>query len=125
MIIKDPIERAGHEQEIFFLLAAYIETVRNNDQLNLLPWQVRDLPLAGSDDLEARIYGLQVRGSVSDADHGIGVVVEESIDVFRTALRRLAFLQADCSPIETAWERDGHGDWRRPLRKAEAQEPQI
>lgn len=95
MIIKDAIERAGNEREIFFLLAAYVETVRNGDQPNQLPWQVRDFPLAGSDDLKARINGLHVRGSVSDVDHGTRLVVEDTIDVFRTALRRLAFLQAD------------------------------
>ena len=95
MIIKDSIERAGNEQEIFLLLTAYVETVRHGDQLNLLPWQVRDLPLAGSDDLKARIHGLHVRGIVSEIDHSIGHVVEEAIDVFRTALRRLAFLRAD------------------------------
>jgi hypothetical protein len=82
-------------RKFFFLLAAYIETVRHGDQLNLLPRQVRDLPLAGSDDLEARIYGLQAHGIVSDIDRGICLVVEETIDVFRTALHRLAFLQAD------------------------------
>jgi hypothetical protein len=95
VIIKDAMERAGTEQEIFFLLAAYVETVRHGDDLNLLPWQVRDLPLAGSDDLKARIHGLQVRGTASDVDHGIRLVVEEAIDVFRSALRRLAFLGVD------------------------------
>jgi hypothetical protein len=95
VIIRDAIERAGNEHEIFLLLAAYVETVRHGDERNLLPWQVRDLPLAGSDDLIARIYGLQVRSPVTDGDHGIHLVVEETIDVFRTALRRLAFLQAD------------------------------
>jgi hypothetical protein len=89
VIIRDAIERAGNEHEIFFLPAAYVEMVRNGDQLNLLPRQVRNLPLAGSDDLEARIV------SDSDVDHGICLVVEETIDVFRTALRRLAFLQAE------------------------------
>jgi len=95
MIIREAIERAGNQQEIFLLLAAYVETVRNGDQPNQLPWQVRDLPLAGSDDLKARIYSLQVRGIGSDAEHGTRLVVEDTIDVFRTALRRLAFLQAD------------------------------
>jgi len=98
VIIKDAIERAGNQQEIFLLLAAYVETVRNGDQPNQLPWQVRDLPLAGSDDLKARIYSLQVRGIGSDAEHGTRLVVEDTIDVFRTALRRLAFLQADRDP---------------------------
>lgn len=98
MIIKDAIERAGNQQEIFLLLAAYVETVRNGDQPNQLPWQVRDLPLAGSDDLKARIYSLQVRGIGSDVEHGTRLVVEDTIDVFRTALRRLAFLQADRDP---------------------------
>ena len=92
MIIKDAIERAGNEHEIFLLLAAYVDTVRHGDHLNRLPWQVRDLPLAGSDDLKARIYALQVRSTVSNVDRGISLVVEETIDVFRTALRRLAFL---------------------------------
>lgn len=98
MIIRDAIERAGNEHEIFLLLASYVETVRHGDELNLLPWQVRDLPLAGSDDLKARIYGLQVRSPVTDVDHSSRLVVEETVDVFRTALRRLAFLQADRSP---------------------------
>lgn len=98
MIIRDAIERASNEPEIFFLLAAYVETVRNGDQLNLLPWQARDLPLAGSDDLKARVYGLRVHSTVSDVDHDIRQVVEETLDVFRTALVRLAFLQADRGP---------------------------
>jgi hypothetical protein len=109
VIIRDAIERAGNDQEIFFLLTAYVETVRYGDQLNLLPWQVRDLPLAGSDDLKARIYGLQVRRTVSDVDHDIRLVVEETIDVFRTALRRLTVLQADHGPTYVAWEGDEDG----------------
>jgi hypothetical protein len=39
-----------------------------------------------------------VRGIGSDVEHGTRLVVEDTIDVFRTALRRLAFLQADRDP---------------------------
>jgi hypothetical protein len=94
-LLPDAIQEADTEDEIFFLLAAHIEALRFCDKLRLLPWQVRDLPLAGSDDLKARIYGLRLRGTAFDTDHEVCPVVEETIDVFRTALRRLAFLQAD------------------------------
>ena len=96
MIIRDAIERANNEQEIFLLLTSYVETVRQGDHVKLLPWQVRDLPLAGSDDLKARIYGLQLRAMPPDVDHSTRLVVEETVEIFRTALRRHAFLQANC-----------------------------
>jgi hypothetical protein len=63
----------------------------------LLPWQARDLPLAGSDDVEARLDGLrrQLCDMASDADRRARLVIEETIEVFNTALRRLAVLRAD------------------------------
>jgi len=94
---SDSIREVNTEHEIFFLLTAHVEALGFYDKLRLLPWQMRDLPLAGSDDLKARIYGLhlQLRGKPSDADHGTRLIIEQTIDVFRTALRRLAFLQVD------------------------------
>lgn len=100
MNLRDAIERAGNEQEIVFLLTTYVETVRQGDQLNVLPWQVRDLPLAGPDDLKGRIYGLCVREFASEADHNSRYIVDETIEVFRTALRRIAVLGGYRGPAE-------------------------
>ena len=97
MLIRDAIHRVNTEHEVFFLLTAYVEAVGYCDKLNLLPWQLRDLPLAGADDVKARIYGLRLRDVTSDADHGDCLIIEEAMTIFRTALRRLAFLQADSS----------------------------
>ena len=96
MPITDAIQELHTEHEIFFLLTAYVETLRFCDKLGLLPWQMRDLPLAGLDDVEARIEGLrlQLREMVSNADRRASLIIEETIQVFDTALRRLAFLQA-------------------------------
>ncbi|MDH3413736.1 MAG: hypothetical protein OEM98_14790 [Gammaproteobacteria bacterium] len=82
------------------MFCARLTNINNRSKpisLRLLPWQMRDLPLAGSDDVKARIYGLQLRlrGMASDADHGVRLIIEETIDVLRTALRRPASLQAD------------------------------
>jgi len=120
---SNAIQEADTEHEIFFLLVAHIEALRFCDQLRLLPWQTRDLPLAGSDDLKARIYGLQLRGRASDVDGGSRLVVEETIDVFRTALRRLAFLQADGGLAHRMPEQVmGTGDRRCFLPKALARQ---
>jgi len=99
---SDAIQEVTSEHEIFFLLTAYVEALSYCDKLRLLPWQMRDLPLAGSDDVKARIYGLKVRGMASNADHGARLIIEETIDVFRTALRRLASLRADDAQLHAA-----------------------
>jgi hypothetical protein len=95
--IRDAIQELNTEHEIFFLLTAYIEALGFCDKLSLLPWQMRALPLAGSDDVEARIDGLrlQLRDMATDADRRARLVMEETIDVFSAALRRLVFLQGD------------------------------
>ena len=97
MLIRDAIQQANTEHEIFFLLTAYVEAVGDCDKLQLLPWQMRDLPLAGADDVKARIYGLhlRLRGMTPNADGRVHIVVNEALEVFNTALRRLASLQAD------------------------------
>jgi len=101
---SDAIQEVTSEHEIFFLLTAYVEALSYCDKLRLLPWQMRNLPLAGADDVKARIYGLQLRisGMVADADHGARLIIEEMIDVFRTGLRRLASLQADDAQLHAA-----------------------
>lgn len=97
MPISDAIQELNTEHEIFFLLTAYIEALGFCDKLSLLPWQMRTLPLAGFSDVEARIDGLrlQLREMASEADLRARVVIEETIEVFSTASRRLLILQGD------------------------------
>ena len=99
MPIKDAIRGLNTEHEIFFLLTAYIEALGFCDDRCLLPWQTRDLPLAGSEDVKARIDGLrfQLFNVASDANDATRFVIEETIDIFDVALRRLALLKASYS----------------------------
>ena len=104
MIIRDAIERAGNEHEIFFLLAAYVEAVRCGDQLNLLPWQMRDLPLAGTDDIKMRLHSLQlslqrIASDVGNKDH---CLIEEAITVYQAVLRRAAQIHSEDGPPRPA-----------------------
>lgn len=97
MLIKDAIREANTEHEIFFLLTAYVEALGYCDKLNLLPWQMRNLPVAGADDVKARVYGLHLRlhGLNPDSDNAIQSAIHEALEILNTALRRLASLQAD------------------------------
>lgn len=97
MLMRDAIQQANTEHEIFFLLTAYVEAVGYCDKLQLLPWQMRDLPLAGADDVKARISGLHLRlhSMTPDVDGRVHLVVNEALEVLNAALRRLASLQVD------------------------------
>jgi hypothetical protein len=105
MLIHEAIRQANTTHEIFFLLTAYVEAVGYCDKGNLLPWQVRELPLAGMEDVKARIYGLhlRVRGMTPGYDDDISRrIIDEALDLYTTALRRLAALQDEAS---ADWER--------------------
>lgn len=97
MPIRDAIQRANSIHEIFFLLTAYVEAVGYCDKLNLLPWQMRDLPLAGVHDVKMRIVGLQLRlhDIRSDPNQCDRLVMEDAMTIFSVALRRLTSLQDD------------------------------
>jgi hypothetical protein len=105
MLIKDAIREANTEHEIFFLLTAYVEALGYCDKLNLLPWQMRDLPVAGADDVKARVYGLHLRlhGLTPDSDTAIRSAIHEALEILNTALRRLASLQADVNAADLSF----------------------
>ena len=97
MLINDAIHEANTEHEIFFLLTAYVEALGYCDKLHLLPGEMRDLPLAGTPDVRARVYGLNLRlhGMVTGSDITARSAIDEALQIFNTALRRLAALQAE------------------------------
>jgi hypothetical protein len=119
MLIRDAILELHNEHEIFFLLTAYVEARGFCDKLSMLPWQARDLPLAGADDIQARIDGLrlQLGGMASDADRRARLIIEETIDIFNAALHRLAFLQAGGGLSRAACPRSDH---RNPMNEVSA-----
>lgn len=98
MQINVAIREANSRHEILFLLTAYVEAVGYCDEGKSLPWQVRDLPLAGAQDVKARIYGLHLRSRVmapGSDDEAVGRIVSETLELYTTALRRLASLEVD------------------------------
>lgn len=96
MLINDAIREASTEHEIFFLLTAYVEAVGYCDKLQLLPGEMRDLPLAGASDVKARVHALQQRlqSVASGSDIAARSTMGEALEIFNTALRRLGSLQA-------------------------------
>jgi hypothetical protein len=93
MMIIDAIRDASTEHEIQFLLTAYVEAVRYCDKLDILPGGMKDLPLAGVDDLKARVDGLKAGlGGMNDRDR---LVVREAMVIFTVALARLGSLEKE------------------------------
>jgi len=96
MKITEAIREAHTQHEVFFLLTAYVEAIGYGDSDKLLPWQGRELPLAGVEDVKGRIYSLHLRarlaGSSAD-DKTTGSIVNEVVEVYTTALRQLAVLE--------------------------------
>ena len=97
VIIRKAIEEASSEQEICLLLDSHIETVRQFDEQKLLPWAMRHLPVAGTEDIKIRIQALHLimRRARSHTDERTCSVMEEALSTFQTALRRAAQLQSD------------------------------
>ena len=90
-MIADYIRQAKTEYEIYFLLTAYIQTVRFCDKMESMPEQMAALPLSGKADLQARFNGLIVDLDVASKrlDDNACVVIKEALVVLSTALNRL------------------------------------
>lgn len=96
MKITAAIREAHTQHEVFFLLTAYIEAIDYGDGAKQLPWQVRELPLAGIDDVKGRIYSLHMRARLAGPgsnDKATGGIVDEVLEVYVSALRQLAVLE--------------------------------
>lgn len=100
MMIRDAIREASSRHEIFFLLTAYVEAVGYRDERNQLPWQVRALPLAGTDDVKARVHTLYLRSCTtrprSENDTACRII-GETLELYQTALRRLGSLEQNAA----------------------------
>ncbi|MPZ43691.1 MAG: hypothetical protein GEV05_09860 [Betaproteobacteria bacterium] len=92
MKITEAIRTAETEHVVYFLLAAYVETLEHSDTPEcLLPAGVKRLPIAGVADISQRA-GL-LAGAINECSHGQSrSFVEEVGDIFVATLQRLEHL---------------------------------
>jgi hypothetical protein len=88
MEITDVIRQADSDYVVFFLLAAYIETLQFGRQV---PDYLTQLPINGFDDLNVRFANLAVVLDLASTKQDVSacMVLRESLQVFGTALNKL------------------------------------
>jgi len=100
MLITDAIRDAATEHEIYFLLTAYVEAVRYCDKLDTLPPAMKDLPVAGVNDVVARMEAL--RAGLGATPREERAVIREAIEIFGAALVRLGALASGTGELPIA-----------------------
>jgi hypothetical protein len=104
MLITHALDLAKSEHVVLFLLTAYVDTLHYYEEnLSALHPQVTGLPLTGRADVAARLRVLR------DAQHrgdgharAVPALVQEVIDVFAAASRRLNILAQARRPRRAA-----------------------
>jgi hypothetical protein len=91
MMISDVILEANNEHEIFFLLTAYVESLRYCDKLGTLPQGLTRLPLSGAGDVQSKFIGIRavLNDEVEDCGTRTYAILREAVDVFGAAVDRL------------------------------------
>ena len=94
MMISDVIAEAGTEHEIYFLLTAYLESVRFGDKLGLLPEHITRLPVSGPADVKQRFDDLRMEcaRAMFQSNERSRRFITEALDVVGTARDRLTCL---------------------------------
>lgn len=96
MLITDVIREAADENQVHFLVNAYLEAVRHCDPLCLMPGAIRELPLQGLEDAAARAREvgalLESRELASDQAR---TVATEALGILNAAQHRLESLRAE------------------------------
>ena len=95
MVLTEAIRTAKTEHVVYFLLAAYVETLDYFDPLrSSLPESVKKLPIDGKADVVERLRAL--RAVAYEHAHGetrSRLLLDEAADVFTSASQRLRALQ--------------------------------
>ena len=95
MLIIEAMRRSNSAHEVCFLLTNYVETLQFYDSAKRLPAGVTTLPLHGLEDIETRYAGLresQLCDLARSRCNTAGVIINEAVEVFYEALRRLKTL---------------------------------
>ena len=100
MPITEAIRDAATEHEIFFLLTAYVEAVNYCDKLDALPHAMKNLPVAGINDVVARMEAL--RAGLGATAREERAVIREALEIFGTALVRLGALASNPGELPIA-----------------------
>jgi hypothetical protein len=98
MQILDVMRKVNTENEVKFLLAAYVETLPFYDFAHSLPHGVTDLPLAGMEDVRDRfetLLDIELSGGAAQAGERVHAIVREAAEVFGVALTRLRTLRTN------------------------------
>lgn len=90
-MIADVIREAESENQIYFLLTAYLEAVRYSDKLNLLPDTIRQLPITDMADVKKRFERLfiELDRESKGLNHRVCTALKEALHIFSTAINRL------------------------------------
>ena len=94
-MFADKIRSANNEHEIYFLLTAYIETVRFSDKSHsYVPEAITRLPLNGIGDLRIRFTQLMVEldKASKSLDGDSCTIIKEGMHALGVALNRLTVL---------------------------------
>lgn len=99
-MIVTVIRDAETEQEVYFFLTAYVETLQYGDQLNLLPESMKALPLGGLENVQDRFqqFMVELDRASKRLDHKACGVIKEALHTFGTALTRLEALNSRQNP---------------------------
>jgi hypothetical protein len=94
MMIANVIAKADSEHVIYFLLGAYLEATQFGRNL---PEHLTHLPVRGLQDVEARYEQLieEFRNASHQQRQKARLEIDEALDIFETALRRLKFLEGE------------------------------
>jgi hypothetical protein len=94
MVLTDFITESNNEYEIYFLLTAYLESLRFGDKFGLLSDRITRLPLNGMPDVRKRfeaLLGELEKQDIWSSSRAIGFL-REALHVFGTGLLRLTQL---------------------------------
>jgi hypothetical protein len=95
MMIGDAMHRLNTEQEVLFLLTAYVETLQCYQAEKRLPPGVTALPLIDAADVEARftaLLGAEWWGLARSHCDTQGAIAREATEIFGAAFTRLQAL---------------------------------
>lgn len=100
MTIVDAIDSAPTEHAVFFLVTAYIESLRHFERGCGVPQEAIALPVMGTTDLAERLEMLRGNGDVMPE---ASIAKSEAAAVLASALQRLSTLaQAEALPAPDA-----------------------
>ena len=95
MITADDMREASDEAEVYRLLTGYVDALRAQDDLNVLPQPMIQSPLAGAGDVRERVAKLIGEVDIASRrwDHNACRAIKQAVYVFATALDRLEALE--------------------------------